>query len=264
MTQLIDRIEYSITDQCNLNCAYCCHYAPIAEKYFVNVNQFKLDITRLSNLTQGGKGLGTLGILGGEPLLHPQFIELCVAARQYLPMSRIRVTTNGLLLNKLSKQALCILRRFDIEILISKYRAEDDFEAMDNLLTEYGIIHKFCNNNELVNFSKYSLDETGNQNAEKSHKNCELWQEYYTCHELRDGYLYPCSQIARVDSLNKVYDLHLPDKLQSAINIHTSNIVDILNFLAKPVVHCKYCKTAEWTNSVGKWKKSTKAKEEFV
>jgi MoaA/NifB/PqqE/SkfB family radical SAM enzyme len=264
MIQLIDRIEYSITDQCNLNCAYCCHYAPIAEKYFVNVEQFKTDMYRLSELTHAGKVLGTLGILGGEPLLHKNFIDLCVIARQYLPLSRIRVTTNGLLLNKLSKQELCILRRFDIEILISEYRMEDDFKSMDELLNEYGIVHKFCNDNQLVLFSKYALDEKGDQDAEKSHNDCKLWQGYYTCHELRDGYLYPCSQIARVDSLNKKYGLHLPDKLQSAINIHTSDIVDILNFLEKPVIHCKYCKVSEWNKPVGLWKKSTKAKEEFV
>ena len=93
--------------------------------------------------TEKGKYLGTLGILGGEPLIHPQFIELCIAAREYLPYSRIRVTTNGLLLNKLNKRDLCILRRFDIEILISKYREEDDFDAMAKLLEEYKIVYKF-------------------------------------------------------------------------------------------------------------------------
>ena len=103
MKTVIDRIEYSITDQCNLNCAYCCQYAPIAERYYVHLHDFTSDIARLSDLTEDGRKLGTLGILGGEPLLHPDFIEMCFIARQYLPFSRIRVTTNGLLLNKLSK-----------------------------------------------------------------------------------------------------------------------------------------------------------------
>lgn len=266
MSQVIDRIEYSITDQCNLNCAYCCHYAPIAKKYFVSLMQFKYDINRLSYLTQKGKTFGTLGILGGEPLLHPDFIEICAIAREKLPYSRIRVTTNGLLLQKLSKPDLCILRRFDIEILISKYRAKDEFlfEEMDNLLTEYGIVHKFCNNNELVEFSKFALDITGQQDVEVSRKYCDLWQGYYTCHELRDGYLYPCSQIARVDTLNEKFDLQLPDKLLSAIDIHKSTLSEIVQFLNKPVIHCKYCKTKLWNEKRGTWKKSTKQREEFV
>lgn len=264
MSAAIDRIEYSITDQCNLNCAYCCHYAPIAKRYFVDLSQFTRDIFRLSVLTNSGRQLGTLGILGGEPLLHPDFIEICAVAREYLPYSRIRVTTNGLLLNKLSKQDLCILRRFDIEILISKYRAEDDFDAMDKLLTEYGIVHKFCSNNELVTFTKFELDEEGKQDAEETHKQCDMWQGYYTCHELRNGMLYPCSQIARVDTLNSCYNLNLPNKFESAINIYEWELTDIVNFLAKPVVHCKYCKISEWNKPVGKWRKSDKAKEEFV
>lgn len=263
----IERIEYSIIDQCNLNCAYCCHYAPVAEKYFVNEEQFYNDVKRLSNLTGKGEKLGTLGILGGEPLLHPNFIELCIYARNLLPYSRIRVTTNGLLLNKLNKRDLCILRRFDIEILISKYREEDDFDAMSKLLNEYHIVYKFCNNNKLVEFAKYSIDETGSQNINDAHSNCDLWQgkKYYTCHELRDGYLYPCSQIARVNTLNNKFDLRLPDKLFSAINIHQHGLEEILDFLKQPVLHCVYCKTKEWsTSNVGTWQKSSKSKDEFV
>ena len=265
MSGMIDRIEYSITDQCNLNCAYCCHYAPIAKRYFVYKDSFEEDMLQLSILTDNGRKLGTIGILGGEPMLHPEFVELCIIARKYLPFSRVRVTTNGLLLNKLSKQELCILRRFDIEILISKYRNTDDFDAMDKLLTEYNIVHKFCNNNELVEFSKFELDETGNQDAEASHNACTLWQGYYTCHELRDGRLYPCSQIARVDTLNERFNLNLPDKYLSSIDIHHHTLSEIIEFLEKTPVHCKYCKSAQWSKSnVGQWKQSNKDKEEFV
>lgn len=260
---MIDRIEYSITDQCNLNCAYCCHYAPIAQPYSVSKQQFYCDITRLAELTAGGKYLGTLGILGGEPLLHKDFIELCVIARDFLPWSRIRVTTNGLLLNKLTKQELCVLRRRDIEILISKYREEDDFGEMDKLLTEYGIIHKFCNNNELVNFCKYAIDVKGRQGAAKSHAKCQLWQEYYTCHELRDGELHICSQTARIESLNKAFNLSLPTEGHS-INIYTNDINTIEKFLKEPVSFCKYCKVDEFNKPIGTWKKSTKSKGEFI
>lgn len=263
---MIDRIEYSITDQCNLNCAYCCHYAPVALSYSVNLEQFKKDIRRLSALTINGKYLGTLGILGGEPLLHKDFIEICVKARKYLPYSRIRVTTNGLLLNKLTKQELCILRRFDIEILISKYRAEDDFDVMDKLLTEYGIVHKFCSNNELVQFCKYSIDENGSQNAKKMHEKCQLWQEYYTCHELRDGWLYPCSQIARAHTLKNKFGVDLPEPIENGINIHAIDLTleCIEQCLKEPVDFCRYCKVDEWDKPIGTWKKSTKSKDEFV
>lgn len=261
---MIDRIEYSITDNCNLNCAYCCHYAPIATKYFVRLDKFEDDITQLAVLTNQGKDLGTLGLLGGEPLLHPDLIEMCYHARIMLPYSRIRITTNGLLLKKLSKPDLCCLRRFDVEVLISKYRDTDNFDEMANLLEEYGIVHKFCQNNNLVLFAKYGMDETGSQDKEESHNNCELWTEYYTCHELREGKLYPCSQIARAAVLNKRFGTNFKVTENDYIDIYKHNLTEIEEFLKHPVDFCKYCKTKSWDNNVGTWKLSTKKKEEFV
>lgn len=261
---MIDRIEYSITDQCNLNCAYCCHYASIAKEYFVELQSFKDDVHRLAELTNAGRQLGTLGILGGEPLLHSDFIEIVTYARTVLPFSRIRVTTNGLLLNRLTKPQLAILHRFDIEILISKYRETDNFDTMDKLLTEYGIIHKFCSNNELVTFCKYAMDPDGMQDPKESHSKCELWQEYYTCHELRDGNLYPCSQIARAGSLNDRYGTNFEIVQDDYINIYKSTLNEIESFLRKTPTFCKYCKVDEWHKPVGKWKRSTGVKEEFI
>jgi organic radical activating enzyme len=40
-------------------------------------------------------------VFGGEPLLHPQFIDWCVAIRKYWPNAGLRINTNGYYLNKL-------------------------------------------------------------------------------------------------------------------------------------------------------------------
>jgi len=59
---------YEIVHHCNLNCKGCDHCAPIAEEEFVSVEQIIKDLTllksRFFNIFQ-------LGIMGGEPLLHP-------------------------------------------------------------------------------------------------------------------------------------------------------------------------------------------------
>lgn len=115
---MIDRIEYSITDNCNLNCAYCCHYAPIATKYFVRLDKFEDDIAQLAFLTNQGKDLGTLGLLGGEPLLHPDLIEMCYHARIMLPYSRIRITTNGLLLKNCPNQTFVVYEDLMLKYLL--------------------------------------------------------------------------------------------------------------------------------------------------
>ena len=261
---MIDRIEYSIVDRCNLNCKYCCHYAPVVNEYEVTVEQFEEDVHNLSVLTNEGKELGTLGILGGEPLMHPKFMDICKIAREQLPWSRIRVTTNGILLLSMSKQHLAMLRRLDVEILISKYSDKIDYKHMENLLNEYHIVYKFCQNNDYVTFYKYSIDEKGTMNAEWMHNLCTLWKEkpYYTCHELRDGRLYPCSQIARAEYLNKLYGLNLPTS--DFIVIRNKSLQEVEEFLNKCPDMCRYCKVEEWNVPKGTWQKSEGKKEEFI
>lgn len=262
---MINRIEYSIIDQCNLNCKYCSHYASIAQPYAVTRESFEYDMQRLSKLTNQGYNLGTLGILGGEPLLHKDFIQLCVTARQYLPYSRIRVTTNGLLLKTLTGQQLGILRRYDIEFLISKYREDDDFAEMERILNEYHIVWKWCQGGELVNFTKYTYDPTGPYDKEENHKKCQIWQQYYTCHELRDGRLHICTQTARIESINKKFNLNLPE-CGNSLNIRSINVTldDIEQFLKQPVEMCKYCNVDEFDKCVGHWKKSDRSIEECI
>ena len=261
---MIDRIEYSIVDRCNLNCKYCCHYAPVVNEYEVTIEQFADDILALSILTEHGRELGTLGILGGEPLMHPKFIDLCKIARDKLPWSRIRVTTNGILLLSMPKQYLAMLRRLDIEILISKYSRKIDYKRMEKLLNDYHIVYKFCQNNDYVTFYKYSIDQTGEQSGEEMHNLCTLWKEkpYYTCHELRDGKLYPCSQIARAEYLNKLYGLNLP--IDDYIIIRDHSLSDIEQFLKEEARMCSYCKVKERNIPKGKWQKSECKMEEFV
>lgn len=261
---MINRIEYSIIDQCNLNCAYCSHYASICKTTPIDYTDFMVDIERLSRLTDEGRELGTLGILGGEPMLHKDWIEMCVVARYYLPFSRIRVTTNGTLIPKLTGQQLGILRRNDIEILISKYTNKINYKQIEDILNEYHIVWKYTQHGKLTNFAKYHLDEQGQRIPSISHEHCDLWQGTYTCHELRNGWLYPCSQIVRYAELNREFKTKFYDCLENCRNIHTSTLEQIEEFLKKPVPFCKFCKTEEWDNQQGEYRPSTKSKDEFI
>ena len=58
---MIQRIEVSITDRCNLNCAYCSHYASLCkDTKDMSLRTFVNDIQRLGFLTSRGKELGIL------------------------------------------------------------------------------------------------------------------------------------------------------------------------------------------------------------
>jgi MoaA/NifB/PqqE/SkfB family radical SAM enzyme len=82
--------QFVVTDDCNLNCAYCTEYTPGAP--IVPLKQLKKRIDKLDEL-----GVRVFDLLGGEPLLHPALAELV----HHIKSKRsnfVTVITNGFLL----------------------------------------------------------------------------------------------------------------------------------------------------------------------
>jgi hypothetical protein len=91
-------IEIDITYTCNLNCFNCnrsCGHAPTDEH--VSLNQIRRFLEE--SITQN-RQWKRIRLLGGEPTLHPQFLEILDEIYTYkdthCPNLRIEVTTNGL------------------------------------------------------------------------------------------------------------------------------------------------------------------------
>ena len=70
---VLDYVEFWATRHCNLNCAGCSACAPIQSPWFLDLQTLKKDFERLSHL---GITVKNVGVLGGEPLLHPRIIEI--------------------------------------------------------------------------------------------------------------------------------------------------------------------------------------------
>ena len=93
---MIDYLEHHIVDHCNLNCAGCSHFSPLASEWYESLEDFRKDFTELANKTN--TQVKTIRIMGGEPLLHPQVTDFLITARQLFPTSEIQLVTNGILL----------------------------------------------------------------------------------------------------------------------------------------------------------------------
>jgi MoaA/NifB/PqqE/SkfB family radical SAM enzyme len=70
-----------LTEHCNLNCAGCSAFSPLADEKFYDVEVFRNDCERLASLT-GGK-INQIIFAGGEPLLHPRITDFFDIARVY-------------------------------------------------------------------------------------------------------------------------------------------------------------------------------------
>lgn len=45
--------DVNVTEHCNLNCKYCGSFAPIADKEFLDIQEYRNDITRLAEIAGG-------------------------------------------------------------------------------------------------------------------------------------------------------------------------------------------------------------------
>ena len=61
-------LELHVTDHCNLNCKGCSHYAPIADGFYISLEELEEYYNIIKS--RGLIFFSTLRLMGGEPLLH--------------------------------------------------------------------------------------------------------------------------------------------------------------------------------------------------
>ena len=88
---------YYITEQCNLNCAYCEDFGS-RRNHLVTPNPSIEDAQKILRVIRSG--FARLWITGGEPLTHPRLLDLLTYARNELKFRQISLISNGTLLAK--------------------------------------------------------------------------------------------------------------------------------------------------------------------
>lgn len=91
----VDYVRIAVTSACNLRCTYCLKDDAPAQTQRLATP----DAARLIALL-GGIGVKKIRFTGGEPLLHPSIAELVSIAKTTPGIDAIRITTNGVLLDR--------------------------------------------------------------------------------------------------------------------------------------------------------------------
>lgn len=91
-------LEYHVTDHCNLRCDHCCSFSPILRKWSADPADFERDLRAVRRAVAPE----FVKIVGGEPLLHPELERLLAIAKELDVAPRIQLTTNGVLLDRLT------------------------------------------------------------------------------------------------------------------------------------------------------------------
>jgi MoaA/NifB/PqqE/SkfB family radical SAM enzyme len=110
------KLQLEITTFCNETCRHCYHPADRTAQQIENLPLLDTMLHEFGEL-----GFIMLIITGGEPLLHPQFKEICNTAQKH--RYAISVKTNGTLINDSIVKFFKELRPLNVEI--SLYSADE-------------------------------------------------------------------------------------------------------------------------------------------
>lgn len=118
------KLEIYLTNGCNLKCKFCSHFNPY-RRGIVPTETLVASMETWSKKVRPKK----FGLLGGEPLLHPDFPLLLRKARECWPATRLIVTTNGLLVASKGEPLMEVLRETGAEVLLSEHLTDEEGRA---------------------------------------------------------------------------------------------------------------------------------------
>jgi len=251
----------NILDHCNLRCKGCDHFAAIAEERFVSLDDIRRDLARMSNILNGR--VARIGVMGGEPLLHPQLKEILIYTRLFFPKTLIQLVTNGLLLLRQEEAFWQNCREQNIVIVNTKYPIHLDYEAIKETAAIHGVTFEHYQDTGTVTKTSYKipLDIEGKQNPQKSFRKCFHATKLSL---LMEGRLYACTVAPNVRHFNHKFGTRMKLEEDDYLDIHhVKKASELFRFLSCSKPFCRYCDVGN--RSYGhKWERSKQQKDEWL
>ena len=259
---IIEHLDFLLTDHCNLNCKGCSVFAPLSTQKFADPEVFRADLMQLLKLV--GEDIQQIHLLGGEPLLHPQVEQFAIICRSIFCDARIDFTTNGLLIYDMPPSFWKVLRDNNVAIKYTRYPVNFDYDKMIEYVQDMGV-NVFSAGGNIKYFRRIPLNTKGTFNIHKSYIQCP----YIDCPQLRNGKLYRCPVSAFANVING--KLRAASHMNS-FKIHAQDYLDIYQagdkntireFLCNPIPFCQYC-DMDRIDSCVPWETSNRDIKEWV
>lgn len=138
-------VETMITQVCNLSCQGCTNYSDLRHSGYVSWKQGQ----QWFDCWRSRFCLPDIGIMGGEPLVNPEWKDWLFGIREMFPDSQIRFTTNGLLLAK-QPDIMPILQ--DIGNVVFKITVHVDNDELETW------IHDFLRSHDWQPVSEFGIN----------------------------------------------------------------------------------------------------------
>lgn len=234
--------EINVVDHCNLSCRACSHLSPTSVKHFEDPDKI-FDSCSILGKYYCPK---YIKLIGGEPLLHPNLIQVIDAIRRSGISNYIQVVTNGQLLTKMSDLFWQNIDAISISLYPGGEISSDNLKEFTQKARFYNVDFQYF---YFDNFRE-SYSEVGTRDTTLIHRiysNCKIAHKW-RIHTVSQGYFYKCPQsLAIPKSINN--DFLKPDADRIRITDSPEFAKDLLAYLesTEPLSSCYYC-----LGSVGK------------
>ncbi len=233
---VMPKLEISVTNYCNLHCRRCGNFSNLVnEKDILDLDKFE---QYLICLKEKFSDMLLFSVLGGEPLLNPQLEKYILLLRRYFPHTKIRVTTNGLLLTKISQKLIDTMVQCNVYFHISQYPpTREKLDGIIDFLKKNQV--SFYITTPVTEFRKMiSLKQEGGERTFGKYSDC-------ICHVLDEGRIYMCGIFQRLYAVQDYFGVHIEEGelKKSSIDLMSDEVDgwDIIKYFNRPVSLCRFC-----------------------
>lgn len=227
-------INLPMSATCNLNCTNCQALCNLNDKEeFLTLNDLKYSLPILKKFFNNQ--INSFILFGGEPLLNPQFKEICKYIRYNFPQAKITIFTNGIILSNWTAENYQFAKNLNISFRITLYPIKEyinKIEKQEKIFIENNIDYEILNIRPF--FVKSSFNYSGSND-----ENCRFFS---CCHGifppplfLHKNRLYKCAVEPNLHKLN------LPVFQEDYLEIEQLTESSFLQYCSQPLKICKYC-----------------------
>lgn len=233
----LHQLEYSIIDSCNKNCKSCSHYAPLAKsKNAISIEEFKKNTELLHKIIPD---VHSFWLIGGEPSLHPQYIDILYELRKIYNDIPIGLMSNGfgVIARQDDKEFWNFIKENEIIWKITTYDVAPQFYF--DLFQKNGCEHLLALdiNNQFVNI--VVLTEKKQKITKMKYDICG-WERLNIF--VRNNRIWKCPIVEYIDLFNNYFDKHFKisndDYLDLDENLTREKIIEFNNI---PSSFCQNC-----------------------
>jgi hypothetical protein len=225
-------LESHVVDHCNLTCAECCSLSPLLPRWQIEPADLARDLARAAQVLAPR----VFKLVGGEPLLHPDIVELVRIARTSGIAPTVSITTNGLLLPRMPDALWDAVDALTISLYPRPALEPETIALVEERAARFGVALNWKRQDEFVVMTR---DEPTTDASETVAIYDACWIRE-RCHMLRDGRFYTCTRPPHFTS----YYRGDHDFTGDGIPLEGADLADrLLAYLRRdtPLATCAHC-----------------------